>query len=132
MATHFRWLITDSLCTSYACFLCYMWINWVLQELGYVSQMCIYCALLNWEVCWFFSPIFRKSYLDLIISCWLYFSFTFYFFSLFFFFFWWGCVCVYVCVMVMVCFFTLLLSSNHVASYMLNFELGFRPNVVCN
>lgn len=41
-------------------------------------------------------------------------------------------VCVYVCVVVMVCFSTLLLSSNHAASYMFNFELGFRPNVVCN
>ena len=42
--------------------------------------------------------------------------------------------CVYIvhCKTEMVCFSTLLLSSNHVASYMLNFELGFRPNVVCN
>ena len=87
--------------------------------------MCIYCALLNWEVCWFFYPIFRKSYLDLIISCWLCFSFTFYFPHppTFFFFFLWVGVCVCVCVVVvMVCFSVLLLSSNHATSYMLNFE----------
>ena len=128
MATHFRWLLTEIKPAYILRLFPLLYVN-KLSLVGiriYIIDVYILCIVKLRSMLILFL-IFRKSYLDLIISCWLCFSFTFYFF-----FFWWGCVCAYVCMVVMVCFSTLLLSSNHAASYMLNFELGFRPNVVCN
>ena len=123
MAIHFRWLITEIKPVYIFRLFPLLYVNRLSLAGIRICIIDVYIlCIVKLRSMLIFSPIFRKSYLDLIISCWLCFSFTFYFFFPIFFFFG-GWVCVYVCVVVMVCFSTLLLSSNHAASYMLNFEL---------
>ena len=87
MATHFRWLITEIKPVYILYLFRLLYVN-KLSLAGIricIIDMYILC-IVKLRSMLIFSPIFRKSYLDLIISCWLCFSFFLFLFLFSFFF----------------------------------------------